>query len=136
MSLNYHKGEYKIMKEQIRRGTFETNSSSMHSLTMCSEDTYEKWENGELLFYDWDEGFIKKSDIIEELKNEKRRDGTLYYPDVDWDNETEVEKFLYEKGILTMDQYFDEEYLECFEDRYITENGDCVIAFGKYGYNG
>lgn len=124
------------MRTQIRRGTFETNSSSMHSLTMCSEDTYEKWKNGELLFYGWDEGFIKKSDIIEELKNEKRRDGTLYYPDVDWDNETEVEKILYEKGILTMDQYFDEGYLECFEDRYITENGDCVIAFGKYGYDG
>lgn len=32
------------MKKQIRRGVFETNSSSCHSLTMCSEKEYEKWE--------------------------------------------------------------------------------------------
>lgn len=30
------------MKKQIRRGVFETNSSSVHSLTMCSSDEYEK----------------------------------------------------------------------------------------------
>lgn len=30
------------MKRQIRRGVFETNSSSVHSLTMCSDDEYKK----------------------------------------------------------------------------------------------
>ena len=28
------------MKLSIRKGVFETNSSSTHSLTMCSEDTF------------------------------------------------------------------------------------------------
>ena len=28
------------MKISIRRGVFETNSSSTHSLTMCSEDMF------------------------------------------------------------------------------------------------
>ena len=28
------------MKRQIRRGVFETNSSSTHSLTMCSEEEF------------------------------------------------------------------------------------------------
>ncbi|WP_313584682.1 hypothetical protein [Lacrimispora sp.] len=32
----------KVMKRQIRRGVFETNSSSTHSLTMCSEEEFEK----------------------------------------------------------------------------------------------
>ena len=32
------------MKRQIRRGVFETNSSSTHSITMCSNKEYEKWE--------------------------------------------------------------------------------------------
>ena len=29
------------MKRQIRRGVFETNRSSVHSLTMCSGEEYE-----------------------------------------------------------------------------------------------
>jgi hypothetical protein len=33
----------------IRRGVFETNSSSTHSITMCSIEEYEKWESGEVL---------------------------------------------------------------------------------------
>ena len=41
------------MKRQIRRGVYETNSSSTHSLTMCSEEEFEQWENGELLFDEW-----------------------------------------------------------------------------------
>lgn len=42
------------MKRQIRRGVFETNSSSTHSLTMCSEEEFEKWKNGEILFDRWE----------------------------------------------------------------------------------
>lgn len=33
------------MKEVIRRGIFETNSSSVHSITMCSDDEYNKWKH-------------------------------------------------------------------------------------------
>lgn len=38
------------MKRQIRLGVYETNSSSTHSLTICSEEEFEQWKNGELLF--------------------------------------------------------------------------------------
>ena len=41
------------MKRQIRRGVYETNSSSTHSLTMCSKEEFEQWKNGELLFDKW-----------------------------------------------------------------------------------
>ena len=37
------------MKMTVRQGVFETNSSSVHSLTMATKDDYEKFENGELL---------------------------------------------------------------------------------------
>ena len=50
------------MKVQIRRNVFETNSSSVHSITMCSEDEYKKWRDGELLFSDWDEEFVDIND--------------------------------------------------------------------------
>ena len=36
-----------MSKIQVRKGLFETNSSSVHSLVLCSESEYEKWKNGE-----------------------------------------------------------------------------------------
>lgn len=44
--------------KQIRRGTFETNSSSTHSITICTEEEFEKFENGELVFDKWEEKLI------------------------------------------------------------------------------
>lgn len=37
---NQKKERIGIMK-QVRRGVFETNSSSTHSITICTEDEYE-----------------------------------------------------------------------------------------------
>ena len=57
------------MKKQIRRGVFETNSSSMHSLTMCSEEEFEQWKNGELLFDEWgSESFVKANSLSDDDK--------------------------------------------------------------------
>lgn len=46
------------MKRVIRRGVFETNSSSTHSITMVSSEDYNKWQNGELFYCDGE--FITK----------------------------------------------------------------------------
>lgn len=37
------------MKKQTRVGVFETNSSSTHSLTICTEDDFERFKSGELM---------------------------------------------------------------------------------------
>ena len=31
----------------IRHGLFETNSSSVHSMTLLTQDEYKKWESGD-----------------------------------------------------------------------------------------
>ena len=59
------------MKRQIRIGVFETNSSSTHSLTMCSGDDYKKWEKGEILLNEnWNikKQFVTKEEAIQHLK--------------------------------------------------------------------
>lgn len=58
------------MHYQIRRGTFETNSSSVHSLTLCSKSDYERWSYGELFYEPCGEGFIEPEKILnsEEFK--------------------------------------------------------------------
>ena len=50
------------MKRQIRRGVFETNSSSVHSITMCSEDEYDKWIKGELIYDKYEGKLIQLED--------------------------------------------------------------------------
>lgn len=57
------------MKRQIRRGVFETNSSSTHSLTMCSEEEFEAWKRGEVLFQEYgEENFISATKLSEHDK--------------------------------------------------------------------
>jgi hypothetical protein len=114
----------------IRRGVFETNSSSTHSITMCSKEDYDKWEKGEILF-DRDEGqFITKEEAIQKLKNDK------YYKNLDFNDEEDINEVFGELNIYTSEEYFDDEFLENFEHTYITKNGETIVAFGKYGYDG
>lgn len=96
------------MKRQIRQGVFETNSSSCHSLTMCTQSDYERWKNGELIYDYWDGKLIS----TDELDNDY--DDDRYYT---------YDRFN-EYGAL---------YYETFEDAFTTENGDTVVAFGYYG---
>lgn len=124
------------MKRQIRRGVFETNSSSVHSLTMCSGEEYEKWENGEVLYWGDKDKFVAKEDIIEQLKNERYSwNNELCYPNVDWEDEDEVNDIFSDENIQTCEEFFDNEYFETFKQRYTTPNGDKVVAFGYYGHD-
>lgn len=124
------------MKRQIRRGVYETNSSSTHSLVMCSGEEYNKWCSGKLLFWVSKNKFGTKEDIIEELKELTRWDNSLMYPDVNWNDGSVVADIFDSEEIQTSDEFFDDEYLETFEKTYITPNNEEVIAFGKYGYEG
>ena len=57
------------MKKQIRRGVFETNSSSVHSLTMCSFDEFDKWVRGEVMFDTYNHKLVDiKPEITEQDK--------------------------------------------------------------------
>lgn len=122
--------------KQIRRGVFETNSSSVHTLTMCSEEEYAKWENGELLYFQWDDKFDTRENIIKEFKSLKWSSGELRYPDVNWEDDEEVEEIFSEEGIQTYEDFFEYTDYETFERTYTTPGGEKVVAFGHYGWDG
>lgn len=104
------------MIRQIRNGVFETNSSSTHSLTMCSAEEYERWKKGELLFDNCYDKFVEKTSLTQEELNDLE-DGEL-------------------DDLKSYNEYWeDEDELEGFEDSYTTKTGEKVIAFGMYGYN-
>lgn len=125
------------MKRTIRRGVFETNSSSVHSLTMCSNEEYSKWESEEYLYWKEEGVFDTKENIINELKNKRCSWGNkeLYYLDTDWNDEDSVYDVFNDEGIQTMEEYFDNGDYETFNNTYTTPNGEVVHAFGYYGHD-
>lgn len=124
----------------IRRGVFETNSSSTHSITMCSQDEYDSFNRGKLylnkggwssLSINKDKEFVTKEEAIEILTNNQ------YPPDTDLNSlsDDELNEYFKDSEIYDSESYFDGD-LESFEDTYTTKNGEAVVAFGKYGYDG
>lgn len=137
-----------FLREQIRKSVFETNSSSTHSLTMCSEASYDKWKNGEILINKYDGGFTTKEKIIEQAKKRKQEyEAKKEAGEKLWrtcekyiEATTDEELFELEKedDYATWDEYWDwaEESYSTFEEEYEIEDGKKVIAFGYYGYDG
>lgn len=54
------------MKETIRLSVFETNSSSTHSLSICSSEEYDKWKKGETVYCPGKEKFKPVEKVDEE----------------------------------------------------------------------
>lgn len=116
---------------QIRSDAFETNSSSTHSITMCSAEDYNKWKNGELLVMDCE--FYTREEAIKNLKENKWFIGRNQ--NLDWEDANSVNETLKDNGYKTYNEYGDTDF-ETFEESFVTKNGEKVFAFGRYGYDG
>ena len=107
---------------QIREGVFETNSSSTHTITICSEKTFDEWtkEDSDIVYvgdsYDFSFNGVEH----------------FFDPDANsssWSSESQAAEY----GIYTFEEWREDEYLETYLEGYTTENGDKIVAFGKYG---
>ena len=102
--------EWLNRKIKIRRNVFETNSSSVHSFTFCTDSEFEQWKRGKLIFDGWENKLIPISDMKHDC------DEARYY---------------------TYNHFFEGyafEY-ETFWDNCTTPSGDKVVAFGYYGHD-
>lgn len=115
----------------IRRNTFETNSSSTHSITMCKESDFDKWKNGEMYWDRWDESLVSKEEVEKEMAKLKE-EFISEHPDYDKDDidwEEQLEDYLNsDKEYYTYEEFNDYIEYETFEDEY-----EGVVAFGYYG---
>lgn len=93
--------------KQIRIGVFETNSSSTHSLTICTEEEYRNWVDGKTI-KTYENRFLPMPEN---------------YPH---DNEGAEESYR---------EYCNTE-LNTFNRCFTTPSGDKMAAFGQYGYDG
>lgn len=111
------------MKETIRHGVFETNSSSVHSLSICSSEEYNRWRNGETVYCPGKEEF-KPVGEVDEIE---------IFDDSKWG--------FYDDCIIDVtDLYWKYDYFftECEEDvaveKSATINGVDVVAISWHKY--
>ena len=123
------------MKKQIRRGVFETNSSSVRSITMWTRSDFDRWTDGELLFWEDEKKFGTRKELIKDLKKDTLYNGKLRYPNINWNNKDQVSDIFNDENIKTFNQYFQNDWFETYWEAYTTPGGENVVAFGYYGHD-
>ena len=144
--------------KQIRKNVFETNSSSTHTLAICTEDEYKEWQDGKLLFNKWNETFVKNSiNITKQDRKEAEERYTIYKGKYykDWSELTEAEReeytynyiaqqrrqeksFSFEEDGLTYQEFMqncNNDGLETETSHYTSPSGDKLVITCAYGYN-
>lgn len=113
------------MKVQIRQGVFETNSSSTHSISICSKAEWDAFGRNEM-YYSVEEGkFLPKEEA-----EQRNAEICKYYEAKGWDFDDYADE-------LYMDSDAYNDYIErtCYEEFHETKTVDGieVVAFGYYG---
>lgn len=126
---------------QIRRNIFETNSSSVHSLTICKREDYERWKtDGTYMYKDGDDvHFVSRGEAIERynLFCPVRRNYLSLDPiDTDYMTDEEIDKML---SIMRMFSYQSwKKYCENYEEyteRVDVDSAGSYFVFGYYGHD-
>lgn len=128
--------------KQVRSNTFETNSSSTHSICMCTKDQYDSWAS------DWDS--LKADSVIysnceeklvaveEAVKYANRYHDYVELSDIldtDSPKHDDAVDYMRDEGFMTCDE-FDDYTEETYYKEFVTPVGETVVAFGNYGWDG
>ena len=128
--------EGKKMKTIVRKGVFETNSSSTHTMIMCTGEEYQKFEDGEMLVDLMDEELFSYDDIVDLITDDYYKD-EFSESGIDITDKRAVLKWAAKNidDLQDVDTFYDDEYLDTFSQSFTTESGEKVVAFGRYGYD-
>ena len=132
---------------KIRKNVFETISSSTHSIVLCTYEQYHKFERGELFYVDTgaldaNERWCTFEEVLELFKS--RRIYSWSTSDIaeklltikSHEDDEELEDALAEYSIYSNNTYFHNDCLEDFYEELELPDGQTVVAFGVYGYDG
>lgn len=124
------------MKTIVRKGVFETNSSSTHTMIMCTGEEYQKFEDGEMLVDLMDEELFSYDDIVDLITDDYYKD-IFSESGIDITDKRAVVKWAAANidDLQDADDFYDDTYLETFSQSFTTESGEKVVAFGRYGYD-
>ena len=117
------------MKFAFRDGVFETNSSSVHSICICSESDYQDFVHENGVYYDIELetlARVGKDIFIKENGKIVAHDSDDYENMYTYDNDGG--RF---KTFEQLQDYW--EMYEQYDEHYTTSGGENIVAFGMYG---
>lgn len=121
----------------IRANTFETNSSSTHSLIILTEEEEQKLDSGELyLSTKYNSNLITKEEAYKIFLKAMENDN--YIQDPEYSLEENIKDYLencddrYELP-CSLDDWTDEDYLIIDSNKYTSPSGDKLKIICKYG---
>lgn len=117
---------------KVRKGTFETNSSSTHSITICDSDIFNRWKRGDgnIIYSSWGGRFLTKDEVEKEFEKHNNNPNNRY-------KYNDLEDYMHDEGMYSSySDYLDSVEMETYEEYYTTKSGDQIVAFGYYGYDG
>lgn len=110
----------------IRKRVFETNSSSTHSICICTDEEFKSWGNNDIFWDRYKDKFITKEELLIQLRQEGE-EGT------DEELIEEAIKRHYDLDIDTLESW-GEEY-ESDHTTYTTKLGEKLHILCYYGYD-
>lgn len=123
------------MKRQIKQGVFETNSSSVHSITMCTKNEFDDWRSGKVYRNNgWWSGstsplknkcFLTRDEAIELAKS------SSYYQPMREDED--IDEYFKEYEIYSYEYWGD--YYETDVTNYTIPGGEKIVAVCYYGHD-
>lgn len=134
------------MKKQIRNNVFETNSSSTHSLIICTPEQSDLLTKGKMYIYDYDT-LCTEDERINIILNEYQKEFTIEGTYEEFYDNNAYKEF-YDKNSEMLEEYFSEHSyaefqsyeewvgeLESDETYYTSKSGDKIIILCKYGHD-
>lgn len=137
---------------QVRNNVFETNSSSTHSIAICTEEQFRDWTDGKLLYDDWYCKFAEEPQLTDDDYDDAKDvynscKGKFYK---DWEDLSDDERTDYTRDCVNKkrtkekytnymskdDWYHAHGNVEHYVEHFTTPSGDKMVAFGYYGYDG
>ena len=118
------------MRKIIRFNTFETNSSSTHSLIIISEEEFEKFKSGQTYFKIYDDTFLTREEIS---KSELfLRECPNYVNANEFEKEEILSNFLDEFCDSDYPEFASYQWLDLVTREVYDKDGNKQIAFSYY----
>jgi len=121
------------MKLNIRHSCFETNSSSVHSLSFCTDHEWQLFYNGHTFCKGYDSGleFLTLEQVFDKLCEGKHAYTREEIERIHREEPDDFNDIIRDNDISNWDT-FGTNY-EVFYQSYTTPGGEKIYAFGYYG---
>ena len=128
---------------QVRSNTFETNSSSTHSICMCMKDQYDSWasdwdglEADSILYSNCKEKLVTVEEAIKDVNSYREKVKLSDVIDANSPEHDDAIESLRDEGYMTCNDFDDYTEEDSYYEEFVTPGGETVVAFGNYGWDG